>query len=150
MGPFNFPAHLPQGHIIPALLSGNVVCFKPSDHTSLVGELMVNLWHESGLPKDVLQLIVGGADQGAYLTTHPDIQGILFTGGSRVGLELSSFCSKDTSRLLALEMGGNNPLVITDYSDIPRLVDLVVKSAFLTSGQRCTCARRLICRASRL
>ena len=144
LGPFNFPAHLPHGHIIPALLAGNSILFKPSEYTSEVAKQCVALWHQAGLPEHVLSLVIGDGIVGQYLYQHSDINGVLFTGGYATGQKISTYLGAYPEKLLALELGGNNPLLISDYSYNQDMFDAIVKSAFLTAGQRCTCARRLI------
>ncbi|ALH80096.1 succinylglutamate-semialdehyde dehydrogenase [Sphingopyxis macrogoltabida] len=144
LGPYNFPAHLPNGHIVPALLAGNSVIFKPSEKTPAVGAMLVDLFHSAGVPKEVLRLVVGGPDTGKALAGHPDIDGLLFTGSARTGLALNRQFANRPDKILALEMGGNNPIVVWDTADIRTAAILVVQSAFLSAGQRCTNARRLI------
>jgi succinylglutamic semialdehyde dehydrogenase len=144
LGPFNFPGHIPHGHIVPALLAGNTVVFKPSEKTPLVGERIAEAWHRAGLPPGVLNLVQGGRETGAALTNHPGIDGILFTGSFEVGMALRRSLATTPSKILALEMGGNNPLVVHDVADVEAAVTLTILSAFLSAGQRCTCARRLI------
>ena len=144
LGPFNFPGHLPNGHIVPALLAGNTVVFKPSEHTPKTGLLLATLWQEAGLPAGVLNVVFGGKDVGAVLVTHSDIAGVCFTGSALAGIRISQSVAHTPWKILALEMGGNNPLVILDWEDPAAIMDLIVLSAFQTSGQRCTCARRLI------
>jgi succinylglutamic semialdehyde dehydrogenase len=143
-GPFNFPGHLPNGHIVPALLAGNTVVFKPSEHAPLVAERTADLWREAGLPDGVLNIVQGARDTGAALAAHPGIDGLFFTGGGPTGLHLAKLFAATPEKILALELGGNNPLVVWDPSDLDAAALLVVQSAFLTAGQRCTCARRLI------
>jgi len=143
-GPYNFPAHVPNGHIIPALLAGNTIVFKPSELTPMVAEEVVKLWHQAGLPIGVLNLVQGGADAGVMLTKDDRIDGYLFTGSSRTGIAIHQALAGKPHKMLALEMGGNNPLIIHDINDYKAAAYLTVQSAFLTSGQRCTCARRLI------
>lgn len=143
-GPFNFPGHLPNGHIIPALLAGNTVVFKPSEQTPAVGEFMVRLWEKAGLPKGVLNLVHGRADVGSTLILHKDIRGVFFTGSSQTGLILQKSLSERPEVILALEMGGNNPLVIWDTKDLKAAAYQTILSAYITAGQRCTCSRRLI------
>lgn len=143
-GPFNFPGHLPNGHIVPALLAGNSVVFKPSEHAPLVAERTLAAWHEAGLPRDVLQLLQGGRDTGEPLATHPDIDGLFFTGSARTGLWLAEHFARTPEKILALELGGNNPLVVWHAADLRAAALMIAQSAFLTAGQRCTCARRLI------
>jgi succinylglutamic semialdehyde dehydrogenase len=144
LGPFNFPGHIPHGHIVPALLAGNSVVFKPSEKTPLVGECMLEFWSRAGLPPGVLTLVQGARETAISLTTHREIDGVLFTGSYEVGVSLRKAFSTNPSKILALEMGGNNPLVIHDVADIDAAVTLTLLSAFASAGQRCTCARRLI------
>ncbi len=143
-GPFNFPGHLPNGHIVPALLAGNTVVFKPSEYAPLTAELTLAAWRESGLPAGVLQLVQGGRETGAALATHAGIDGLFFTGSAPTGLWLAQQFARTPGRILALELGGNNPLVVWSARDLAAAALLVIQSAFLTAGQRCTCARRLI------
>jgi succinylglutamic semialdehyde dehydrogenase len=143
-GPYNFPAHLPNGHIVPALLAGNVVVFKPSELTPQVAEKMLALWHKSGLPEDVLQVLQGERATGEALAGHAGIDGLLFTGSSATGTILHKQFAGQPQKMLALEMGGNNPLIVWDCKDVEAASYHIILSAFITSGQRCTCARRLI------
>ena len=142
-GPYNFPGHLPNGHIVPALIAGNTVVFKPSDLTPYVAQEMVKLWEQAGLPAGVLNLVQGEVETGKALASHDDIDGLFFTGSSRTGKILHEQFAGHPGKILALEMGGNNPLIVKDVSDIDATVHDIVQSAFVTSGQRCTCARRL-------
>jgi succinylglutamic semialdehyde dehydrogenase len=142
-GPYNFPAHLPNGHIMPALLSGNTIIFKPSELTPAVAEWMVRLWDEVGLPKGVLNLVQGTSEVGKALAAER-IDGLLFTGSSNTGKLIHRQFAGRPEILIALEMGGNNPLIVFEPEDIKAAVRETILSAFLTTGQRCTCARRLI------
>ena len=144
LGPYNFPAHLPNGHIVPALLAGNGVIFKPSEKTPAVGEMLVRLYHEAGVPEDAVRLVLGGPDEGKALAAHPHVEGILFTGSAPTGIAINRQFAANPGKILALEMGGNNPIVVWDTADIASAAVLVVQSAFLSSGQRCTAASRLI------
>ncbi|HEU0098141.1 MAG TPA: succinylglutamate-semialdehyde dehydrogenase [Allosphingosinicella sp.] len=146
LGPYNFPAHLPNGHIVPALLAGNAVVFKPSEKTPAVGEMLVQLYHEAGVPEDVVRCVQGGVEVGKALAASPGIDGLLFTGSARAGLALHRQFADAPHKILALEMGGNNPLVVWDAKDIHSAAVIAVQSAFMSSGQRCTGARRLIVR----
>ena len=143
LGPYNFPAHLPNGHIVPALLAGNVIVFKPSEQTPAVAEFMAALWAKAGLPDGVLNVVHGGGDAGRELA-GAEIDGLLFTGSAHVGAALARQFAETPHRILALEMGGNNPLVAWNVDDIDAAAATVVQSAFLSAGQRCTNARRLI------
>jgi succinylglutamic semialdehyde dehydrogenase len=144
LGPYNFPAHLPNGHIVPALLAGNAVVFKPSEKTPAVGECLVACLHEAGVPEGCVRLLLGGPDQGKALSGHPDIDGLLFTGSARTGLVLNRAFADKPEKILALEMGGNNPIVVWDTPDLYAAAIVIVQSAFTSAGQRCTAARRLI------
>jgi succinylglutamic semialdehyde dehydrogenase len=144
LGPYNFPAHLPNGHIIPALIAGNAVVFKPSEKTPATGKMLVDLMHSAGVPSGVLRLVIGGIEQGKQLAAHPELDGMLFTGSARAGMALSKQYAEMPGKILALEMGGNNPIIVWDTPDIPTAAVIVVQSAFLSAGQRCTAARRLI------
>ncbi|MFB2669324.1 succinylglutamate-semialdehyde dehydrogenase [Shewanella xiamenensis] len=142
-GPYNFPGHLPNGHIVPALLAGNTVVFKPSELTPKVAELMVSLWEKAGLPAGVINLVQGEVDTGKALASHPQLDGLFFTGSSRTGHLLHQQYAGHPGKILALEMGGNNPLIIKGVADIKAAVHDILQSAYISSGQRCTCARRL-------
>ncbi|MBM6551097.1 succinylglutamate-semialdehyde dehydrogenase [Marinomonas ostreistagni] len=144
-GPYNFPAHLPNGHIVPALIAGNTLVFKPSELTPAVADYTVQLWQQAGLPAGVLNLVQGARDTGIALANHDGIDGLFFTGSPSVGHLLHEQFAGHPSKILALEMGGNNPLLVSDNtSDIRAVVHEIIQSAFLSAGQRCTCARRLL------
>jgi succinylglutamic semialdehyde dehydrogenase len=146
LGPYNFPAHLPNGHIVPALLAGNAIVFKPSELTPAVALHMAQLWQKAGLPTGVLNVVVGARETGVALSIHEDVDGILFTGSVPTGLALHRQFAGRPDKMLALEMGGNNPLIVWDAADASAAAEIIVQSAFLSAGQRCTCARRLILR----
>ena len=142
LGPYNFPGHLPNGHIVPALLAGNCVVFKPSEHTPTVGERLVALLLEAGVPEGAVEILQGGRDTGAALLAC-DVDGVLFTGSAGGGRAVRQAFIDRPEAILALELGGNNPLIAWD-GDIDAISEIVVQSAFITTGQRCSCARRLI------
>lgn len=144
LGPYNFPAHLPNGHIIPALIAGNAVVFKPSEKTPAVGEFLVDCFHRAGVPPEVIQLLIGGPDEGKALVAHRDINGVLFTGSAQAGLAINKRLANNPGKILALEMGGNNPIVVIDTPKITDAAALIAQSAFTSAGQRCTAARRLV------
>jgi len=144
LGPFNFPGHLPNGHIIPALIAGATIVFKPSELTPAVGEMLCKLWEKIGLPAGVVNLVQGALETGAAVLDHPELKGVLFTGSTQTGAFIHKKFGGRPEIMLALEMGGNNPLVIWDAGNIEAIANLAVQSAFITSGQRCTCARRII------
>ena len=142
-GPYNFPGHLPNGHIVPALIAGNTVVFKPSELTPYTAQFMVGLWQQAGIADGVINLTQGEIDTGKALSAHPDIDGLLFTGSASTGKLLHHQFAGQPEKILALEMGGNNPLIVRDCNESRSLVYTIIQSAFITSGQRCTCARRL-------
>jgi succinylglutamic semialdehyde dehydrogenase len=144
LGPYNFPGHLPQGHIIPALLAGNTVVFKPSEYAPGVAVLIQACWVAAGLPAGVLNLVLGDIQVGKALVAEPDLDGVLFTGSHAGGVALSRQFASQPQKILALEMGGNNPLVVWDVADQQAAIQTIVMSAYISAGQRCTCARRLI------
>ena len=144
LGPYNFPAHLPNGHIVPALIAGNAVVFKPSEKTPAVGEALVECFHAAGIEADVVQCLVGGREEGKALVGHPDVDGVLFTGSVQGGIAINRRLANNPGKIVALEMGGNNPIVVAKTSLVEDAATLIVQSAFTTAGQRCTAARRLI------
>lgn len=142
-GPFNFPGHLPNGHIVPALLAGNTCVFKPSELAPSVAALMVEAFEEAGLPAGCLNVVHGGRETGGALL-KADIGGLLFTGSATTGTFFHKYFAGRPNVILALEMGGNNPLIVWDAEDVEAAGDIAALSAFYTTGQRCSCARRLI------
>lgn len=142
-GPYNFPGHLPNGHIVPALLAGNTIVFKPSEETPLTAILTLHCWQKAGLPKGVINLIQGSRSVGEALCQQP-IDGLLFTGSSTVGKLLHQQFGGRPEVMLALEMGGNNALIADEDIHVEAAAQIIVRSAFLSAGQRCTCTRRLI------
>lgn len=142
-GPYNFPGHLPNGHIVPALLAGNTVVFKPSELTPRVGEMMVELWKLAGLPDGVINLLQGEVDTGKAIVNHKEIDGLFFTGSSNTGHLLHKQFAGQPGKILALEMGGNNPLIVKGVDNVDGAVHDIIQSAYVTTGQRCVCARKL-------
>ncbi len=142
-GPYNFPGHLPNGHIVPALIAGNAVVFKPSELAPGVARATVEVWRDAGLPAGVLNLMQGEKDTGVALANHRQIDGLFFTGSSDTGTLLHKQFGGRPEIVLALEMGGNNPLVVAPVADLDAAVHHTIQSAFLSAGQRCTCARRI-------
>ncbi|KCZ65713.1 hypothetical protein L53_15130 [Hyphomonas sp. L-53-1-40] len=142
-GPFNFPGHLPNGHIVPALLAGNTCVFKPSELAPSVAAIMADAFAAAGLPAGVLNIVQGDRETGGALL-NADIDGLLFTGSANTGVFFHKHFAGRPEVILALEMGGNNPLIIWDPADVDAAADIAAQSAFLTTGQRCSCARRVI------
>lgn len=157
VGPFNFPAHLANGHIVPALAAGNTVVFKPSDKAPGTGQLLVE-WFLRAINEELgpdakacagaINLVQGGADVSAALTSHPGIDGVLFTGSWPVAKKIALANIDRPGRILAFELGGSNPAVVMDDADLKLAALEIARSAFNTTGQRCTCTRRLIVHAS--
>ena len=142
-GPFNFPIHLPNGHIVPALATGNTVVFKPSEQSPATGAWMGELWREVGLPDGVLEIVQGGAETGRALAIHPEVDGVLFTGSYATARAIREATLDQPHKLLALELGGSNALIVCDDADLDLAVAETALSVAASTGQRCTCARRL-------
>lgn len=148
LGPYNFPAHLPNGHMVPAIIAGNTVIFKPSEKTPAVGLALVECWNRCGAPEGVVQAIIGDPDEGKQLVAHPGVDGVLFTGSAQAGIAINRKLAANPGKIVALEMGGNNPIVAVDTPKLADAAATIVQSAFTTAGQRCTAARRLIVKDS--
>jgi succinylglutamic semialdehyde dehydrogenase len=143
LGPFNFPVHLPNGHILPALACGNAVVFKPSEIAPHAAEVYARCLEDAELPRGVFNLIQGGPAVGAALGAHPAIDGVLFTGSWSVGQAIER-ANQGQMKLLALEMGGKNAAVVLADADVEKAAYDVLFSAFASAGQRCTAAARAI------
>jgi succinylglutamic semialdehyde dehydrogenase len=148
IGPFSSPCHLPCGHIIPALIAGNAVVFKPSERCPASAELLMQCFNKAGISAAVAQLLVGGPAQGQALALHDGVDAVLFTGSAHTGIALNRKLAARPDKLIALEMGGNNPIVVWDTPKISDAAVLIVHSAFSSAGQRCTSARRLIVKST--
>ncbi len=144
IGPFNFPMHLPNAQIMPALLAGNSVLFKPSELAPSIAEVYTRLWSDAGLPPYALQLLQGDGRVAELLTQNRSVKAIYFTGSFETGQKIGRVSLEIPGRIVALEMGGNNPLIICPSAQTEIAAEIAAISAFITSGQRCTCARRLI------
>lgn len=144
IGPFNFPAHLPNGHIIPALITGNTIVFKPSDKTPAVGQWMAECFHEAQFPAGVFNLVQGQAEVGKRLGVHHGVDGILFTGSYEVGLKIKQETLTHFWKILALEMGGKNATIVWEDADLDKAIYESLVGSFMTAGQRCSCTSRII------
>ncbi len=144
LGPFNFPMSMPNSHIMPSLLAGNSIVFKPSERVPKSAEYYIDLWHKAGVPKYVLQVVHGDRAAGDFLIGLPEIKGVLFIGSRHAGVEIQKKLADASDKICALEMGGNSPLVIWDYQDVRLAVHIAIQSAYISSGQRCSSARRII------
>jgi succinylglutamic semialdehyde dehydrogenase len=144
IGPFNFPGHLPNGHIVPALATGNTVVFKPSEKSPLVGQLMAECFAEAGFPPGVFNLLQGEREVGRRLVVHEKVDGVLFTGSYEVGVRIKQDTLQQHWKLLALEMGGKNPSIVWKDADLDFAVQETLVSAYITAGQRCSATSRII------
>ncbi|HEX7674726.1 MAG TPA: succinylglutamate-semialdehyde dehydrogenase [Bdellovibrio sp.] len=144
VGPFNFPAHLPNGHIVPALISGNTIVFKPSEQTPAVGQFMAELFEKAKFPPGVFNLVQGDGAAGGRLVAHELVDGILFTGSYEVGLKIKQETLTHYWKILALEMGGKNATIVWDDADMDKAIYESLVGAYMTSGQRCSGTSRII------
>jgi succinylglutamic semialdehyde dehydrogenase len=143
LGPFNFPAHLPNGHVVPALATGNTVVWKPSELAPAVATWLADAWKEAGLPPGVLEIVHGAGETGRDLAVHPDVDGVLFTGSSAVGQALREATLPQPGKLLALELGGKNGVLVLRDADLALTVAETAVSICATTGQRCSSASRI-------
>jgi succinylglutamic semialdehyde dehydrogenase len=142
--PWISPAEIACAHILPALIAGNTIVFKPSEKVPASSMMLLACFLEAEVPEGVLRLLTGDAREAAALAAHPDVAGILFTGSCEAGLALNRQLADHPGKLMTLQMGGNNPMLVWDAPDVATAAVMVVQSAFLSGGQRCTAARRLI------
>ncbi len=147
LGPFNFPLHLPNGHIIPALFNGNTAVVKPSEVTSQCMEIYFQCAQEAGFPPGVLNLVHGPGQVGAALVEHKDIAAVLFTGSYDTGLRIKRATLEHHWKLLALEMGGKNTSIILEDADLEQAVNEIAFAAYMTTGQRCSATSRVVVRS---
>jgi succinylglutamic semialdehyde dehydrogenase len=148
LGPASSPLSAPAAQLIPALIAGNAVIFKPSEKLPASAEVLVRCFHHAGVPANVVQFCPGGPETGQVLALHDGVDAVLFTGSSHTGIALNRKLAARPDKLVALEMGGNNAIVAWDTPKLADAAALIVQSAFSWSGQSCTNARRLIVRDS--
>jgi len=146
IGQSSFPVQQAADHVIPALLAGNAVVLKPSEHSPAAARALIATLVEAGVPEGVARWLPGGPETGRALAADPGIDGLLFSGSTPVGLGLARQFAEMPGRMLTLAMGGNNPIVVWDAADLHAAAVIIVQSAFLSAGQRCSAARRLIVR----
>ena len=144
LGPFNFPTHLPNGHIIPALLLGNTIIFKPSEKTPAVGQWFGEVFKEAHFPKGVFNMIQGPVEVGQKLSQHSHLDGVLFTGSYEVGLQIKKNTLYQYNKILALEMGGKNTALVWKDADLEKAIYENLMGAFITAGQRCSCTSKIL------
>jgi RHH-type proline utilization regulon transcriptional repressor/proline dehydrogenase/delta 1-pyrroline-5-carboxylate dehydrogenase len=149
IGPFNFPLHLCHAHVVPALLLGNTVVMKPSELTPLAGERYAEAAHAAGLPPGVLNVVNGRGAEGAALASDPLVRALAFTGSWATGRRIAEALLDRPEVLVALEMGGKNACIVRSDADLRSAVHEIVTSGYLTTGQRCTCADRVLVHRSR-
>lgn len=151
IGPFNFPVHLSNGHIIPALLVGNAVILKPSEKAPYCAQAYIEAAHAAGFPRGVISLLHGDAEVATRLIRHTGIQGVLATCSYEVGTKILRTLSDQTQKVVALEMGGKNAAIVnSDVKDLDKVAAALIESSFLTTGQRCTALSRVYVIGSRL
>lgn len=143
LGPFNFPAHLPNGHFVPALATGNTVVFKPSERAPLVGEILAECMHEAGVPAGVFNVVQGDGAVAAELVADGDVDGVCFTGSTAVGQRILEASARFPGRLVALELGGSNSAIVTADANLAHAAREIAFSAYVTAGQRCTATSRV-------
>ena len=143
--PWNFPSAIPLWVILPSVLAGNTVVFKPAEQTPIVGHKLMELFHEAGFPPGVINLVHGGGETcGDPLVRHKGVAGILFTGSLAVGKYIQQVAAGDAYKFVATEMGGKNATIILDDADLDIAVNACILGAFKTSGQRCVSTSRII------
>ncbi|MBI3615533.1 MAG: aldehyde dehydrogenase family protein [Candidatus Omnitrophica bacterium] len=144
IGPFNFPAHTPGSHIIPGLLTGNTIVFKPSEHTPFVGQRIAEILDEAGFPPGVFNLVQGDGGVGTRLVGHPKVAGVLFTGSTATGQAIKAVTLKEPQKCLALEMGGKNAALVLADADLELAAREIAVAAFSMAGQRCNATSRVV------
>lgn len=144
IAPWNFPVAIPCWKALPALVCGNTIVLKPAEDTPACATFLIQLFHEAGFPKGVINLVHGlGEQAGRALVEHPDINLVSFTGSSETGSEVGAICGR-THKRVCLEMGGKNAQVVMEDADLNLALEGAIWGAFGTSGQRCTATSRLI------
>lgn len=138
IGPFNFPCHLANGQILSALISGNSIIFKPSEKTFYSAQLLIECFHKANFPKGVINFILGDGEVGKRLLKEKSIKGVFFTGSKEVGKKILDVTHNDLTKLVSLELGGKNTSIVHQDADLKLVLPELLKSCFLTSGQRCT------------
>jgi aldehyde dehydrogenase (NAD+) len=142
--PWNFPVAIPIWKIAPALIYGNAVVWKPASETAVTAALVMECFHEAGLPKGVLNLVIGGGKEiGQGLAEHPGVHGITFTGSNAVGKSVGGAAFARGAKY-QLEMGGKNPIIVAADADLDLAVDATISGGFKSTGQKCTATSRVI------
>lgn len=141
--PWNFPVAVPSWKILPALIAGNTIVWKPAEDTPATAAAFVQVFHDAGLPAGVLNLVCGYGDAGAALTEHPDVRVVTFTGSTQTGIGVYTRAAQ-LGKKVTLEMGGKNAIIVMDDANFDLAVQAITWSAYGTTGQRCTATSRLI------
>ena len=142
--PWNFPVAIPSWKCFPALLAGNGIVLKPSEHSPACAEAFVECCIEAGVPAELLQLVHGHAEPAAALAVHPGVGAVSFTGSVPTGRKVAAAAMETGPRLVSLELGGKNAMIVRDDADLDLVVDGAIFGAFGTAGQRCTSTSRLL------
>jgi succinylglutamic semialdehyde dehydrogenase len=148
LGPFNFPAHLPHGHIAPALATGNTIVFKPSERAAAVGQFYAEVADSVGFPEGVFNLVQGDGAQGGALAAHPGVDAVLFTGSHAVGRSIVQANLEQPWKLVVIEAGGKNGVLVAADADLAAAARAVAYGAAVTCGQRCSATSRVIAERS--
>jgi len=143
LGPFNFPGHLVNGHVLPALATGNCVVIKPSEKTPAFGQAYAQLLHRAGFPRGVANLVQGDGALGSALAAHAEIDAVLFTGSWAVGRALLAATLDQPWKLVVLEMGGKNAVLVCEDADLRAAANAIAFGACATAGQRCSATSRV-------
>ena len=146
--PWNFPVAIPSWKMLPALLAGNGMVIKPSEHAPACCEAFVAACLDAGIPSDLVQVVQGYGEVGATLTTHEGVRAVSFTGSVPTGRAVAAAAMQHGPKLVSLELGGKNAMIVMDDADLDLVVDGALFGAFGTSGQRCTSTSRLIAHRS--
>jgi aldehyde dehydrogenase (NAD+) len=142
--PWNFPVAIPFWHMAVALVEGNTVVWKPAEQTPWCGQIIAEMFDDTGIPDGVFNMVQGFGDAGATIVDDDRVDTVLFTGSAEVGHEVASKVGGEPGKLAACEMGGKNGIVITEKADLDVAVHSAVMSSFKTTGQRCVSSERLI------
>ncbi|QLD85234.1 aldehyde dehydrogenase family protein [Natronomonas halophila] len=142
--PWNFPVAIPFWHMAVALVEGNAVVWKPAEQTPWCGQIIAEMFDDTGIPDGVFNMVQGYGDAGAAIVEDQRVDTVLFTGSSEVGHSIADEVGGTPGKLAACEMGGKNAVVITEEADLDIAVHSAVMSSFKTTGQRCVSSERLI------
>lgn len=144
IAPFNFPIAILVGMSAGAIVTGNTVVAKPSSNTPIIACKFAEIFKQAGLPDGVFNLIIGpGTKVGSELVSNKDVAGIVFTGSREIGFSMAKEFSKTKPKSLIAELGGKNPVIVTETADLNNAVEGVLKATFGYSGQKCSACSRV-------